>query len=175
MKKILFKTTWVTLLLIGLSLLIWPWVEDRLIQHLINQANTVKINKNHTTSSNFKFSKIKNITAKDVSIATFTSKSNNIIAKIAISSVKINLPIYYGLNNQELLSGVGTMKAQQTLGSGNYVIAGHHVNNEKTLLGPLNKVHLNSNIYLTDGKKLMNIKFITLPILISNFNNYYMR
>jgi sortase A len=156
MKKRLFTFTWIALLITGLSLLIWPLVEDSMIQHLVNQANTAKITQQNTNSdsTNFKFSKIKSITSKDVATAIFTSKSKNIIGRISIPSVQIKLPLYYGLNNKELLSGAGTMKPKQTMGHGNYVIAGHHMNDEKTLLGPLNKVHLNSDVYLTDGKKL---------------------
>lgn len=114
--------------------------------------------------------KIERVTAKDKKHATFNysgveaanisnmlkaMRSNpSVIGKIAIPSVSIRLPIFYGVSNDVLLKGAGTMSPTEKMGEGNYALACHHVPNEHMLFSPLGKVKKNSYVYLTDGKKV---------------------
>lgn len=154
MRKKLFTATWVLLLVVGIFLVSLPFIENSAIQHLISSEMNGKIvQQDKNKNANFDFSKIQSVNASSISKAIFSHK-HTMIGKIAIPSVDISLPVYYGLNNEELLSGVGTMKPNQKLGSGNYAIAGHHMNNEKILFGPLHRVVKTTPIYITNGSKV---------------------
>lgn len=154
MKKKLYTATWVTLLVVGVFLISLPWLENSAIKYLTNSEMNGRIAATaKDKNANFDFRKIESVSASSISKAILNGKKQQMIGKIAIPSVKISLPLYYGLNNQELLSGAGTMKADQKLGEGNFAVAGHHMSNGKILFGPLHKVKKNTEVYFTDGKK----------------------
>ncbi len=51
-----------------------------------------------------------------------------VIGGIAIPELGINLPIFKGLGNTELIYGAGTMKEEQVMGGeNNYSLASHHI------------------------------------------------
>lgn len=173
MKKKLYTTTWVTLLLVGIFLISLPWLENSAIKYLTNSEMNGKIAaSNHQRQANFDFGKIESVSASSISKAILNGKKDQMIGKISIPSVKISLPLYYGLNNQELLSGAGTMKADQKLGEGNYAIAGHHMNNGNILFGPLHKVKRSATIWVTDGKKIYDYR-VQSNQTISQYDVHY--
>lgn len=75
------------------------------------------------------------------------------IGKIAVPAVGLKLPIFEGINDNNLLRGAGTMKENEKMGEGNYALAGHHMNNPDILFSPLAKAQVGELVYLTDGKK----------------------
>lgn len=51
-----------------------------------------------------------------------------VVGGIAIPDLAINLPIFKGVTNDNLLYGAGTMKDNQVMGGeNNYTLASHHV------------------------------------------------
>lgn len=165
MRKKLYTATWVLLLVVGIFLVSLPFLENSAIQHLISSEMNGKIvQQDKNKKANFDFSKIESVSASSISKAIFSHK-HTMIGKISIPSVSINLPVYYGLDNEELLSGVGTMKPNQQLGKGNYAIAGHHMNNEKILFGPLHKVVEGDAIYITNGKKVYKYEVSSVSVI----------
>lgn len=171
MKKILFTIVWVSLLLVGLWFLTAPSIGKLTLLQLSHDANKQSITapQHHR---NFDFSKIKNVDNNSWLQALRHPHHNNIIGKLAIPAIHTKLPIYYGLNNTELLTGVGTMKAKQHMGKRNFAIAGHHMRDKKLLLGSLNRTQLGNQIYLTDGKHVY-IYRIYLKRRISELETHY--
>lgn len=78
----------------------------------------------------------------------------NVIGGIAIPDLEMNLPVFKGIDNTNLLYGAGTMKENQTMGEGNYALASHlvfdQVNSDHLLFSPLERAEVGQKVYLTD-------------------------
>ncbi|TCI58877.1 class A sortase [Exiguobacterium sp. SH3S1] len=72
------------------------------------------------------------------------------IGMITIPDIDLELPILYGLDNENLAVGAGTMRASQQMGSGNYALAGHYTQSPTALFGPLHTIKTGTMIYVTD-------------------------
>ena len=75
----------------------------------------------------------------------------------------INLPIFKGVTNDNLLYGAGTMKDNQVMGGeNNYALASHHVfgltGSSQMLFSPLEKAKVGMTIYLTDKSMIYTYK-----------------
>lgn len=79
-----------------------------------------------------------------------TLNRNLLRGQILIPDVAMNLPIVEGVSNENLYTGASTMKPNQTLGDGNYALAGHLMPDPNTLFSPLKKVATGMNVYVTD-------------------------
>lgn len=84
-----------------------------------------------------------------------------VIGGIAIPELGINLPIFKGLGNTELIYGAGTMKEEQVMGGeNNYSLASHHIfgitGSSQMLFSPLERAQNGMSIYLTDKEKFTN-------------------
>nr|7S53_A Chain A, Class A sortase, sortase A chimera [synthetic construct] len=82
-----------------------------------------------------------------------------VIGGIAIPELGINLPIFKGLGNTELIYGAGTMKEEQVMGGeNNYSLASHHIfgitGSSQMLFSPLERAQNGMSIYLTDKEKI---------------------
>lgn len=74
------------------------------------------------------------------------------IAKIAIPSVNLALPIVKGSGEDNLFRGAATNTTTQELGKGNYSLSSHKMPYDETLLfSPLLRVKNEDMVYLTDG------------------------
>ncbi|OGX79231.1 class A sortase [Exiguobacterium sp. SH31] len=72
------------------------------------------------------------------------------IGMIMIPDIDLELPILYGLDNENLAVGAGTMRASQQMGRGNYALAGHYTQSPTALFGPLHTIKTGTMIYVTD-------------------------
>lgn len=77
-----------------------------------------------------------------------------IIGAIYVPSVDIKLPILYGSNETVLRSAVGTYRANQTFGEGNFVLLGHNARNPKVLFASIRHIQKGDKIYITNKKKV---------------------
>lgn len=145
-------------LLIGLALVfneqIKLFVVDHLSERTMQTIDKKSVKKNEQSKGNFDFKSVKALDVQHVAKAATTANARNAIGKIAIPSVKMRLPILKGLSNENLSTGAGTMKADQTLGQGNYALAGHYMTNQGILFSPLKNVQLGNKLYLTDMSKV---------------------
>lgn len=73
---------------------------------------------------------------------------------VAVPSVRINLPIFAGVANANLLYGAGTVKANQRMGEGNYALASHRTSNPYLLFTPLERIKLGDLIYTSDQSRI---------------------
>ena len=152
-KSWLYRVLALILVVIGLALVFNEQIKTMAIGHMEKSALTTKIYSPKTQKGNFDFATVKAVDNREVVKASMAKQKA--IGKVAIPAVGLKLPIFYGLENSNLIRGAGTMKADQQLGAANnYALAGHHMKNDKILFGPLARVQRGDKIYLTDGQKV---------------------
>lgn len=121
---------------------------DQMSKETIQKPNIEKAKAAPDTT--FDFAKVKNIRLQDVVNAQTKKKDVHAIGAISVPAVHMQLPIVYGISNINLTIGAGTMKQEQVMGQGNYSLAGHNMNNGKTLFSPLTKAKKGMKVYITD-------------------------
>ncbi|NLB21015.1 MAG: class A sortase, partial [Clostridium sp.] len=77
-----------------------------------------------------------------------------IVGQLVVPSINLNIPIFKGINNTNLLAGSATMREDQTMGKGNYPLAGHYVKDKDVLFGSLMDVKEGDIIRLTDKETI---------------------
>lgn len=112
------------------------------------QSNIDSLNPNLA----FNFNAVKPINLMDIKDVEFDKRY--MIGQIAIPNVHLNLPIFYGISNNNLWFGACTMKPHQQMGEGNYALAGHTMPNETLLFTPIHSMQKGDTIYLTDSKNV---------------------
>lgn len=67
---------------------------------------------------------------------------------IEIPDIGMKLPVLEGISQQNLSVGAGTMKPNQTLGKGNFALAGHYMTNTGLLFGGLKNVREGEQVFI---------------------------
>ncbi|WP_025730354.1 class A sortase [Atopobacter phocae] len=146
----------ISLIVFGVLLLLTQPLKNYFVSKWTTENQIVNVTKddikrNMDTEGNFDFEQVKNVDLNDVVKNALNNRGNlPVIGGIAVPSVKLNLPIYKGVAHQQLLSGAGTLRPDQVMGSGNYPLASHRMIDESLLFTPLIHVNMGDLIYLTD-------------------------
>lgn len=119
---------------------------------------------NNKVEGDFNFDNISEISPSKVLLNPGAINKNLIIGQIVIPSLDMNLTIFKGLSENELFAGVGTMKAGQIMGEGNYAIAGHYAEN-KTLFGDLTDIRIGDIVKITDKQKIYEYKIYDTEVV----------
>lgn len=119
----------------------------------VSKVSKATIAKNETAEATYDFSSVQSVSMK--SLLTSDGTDLPVVGGIAIPDLSINLPIFKGVTNDNLLYGAGTMKENQVMGGeNNYALASHHVFDltgaSQMLFSPLEKASVGMTIYLTD-------------------------
>lgn len=119
----------------------------------VSKVSKATIAKNETAEVTYDFSSVQSVSMK--SLLSSDGTDLLVIGGIAIPDLSINLPIFKGVTNENLLYGAGTMKDSQVMGGeNNYALASHHVfgltGSSQMLFSPLEKAKVGMTIYLTD-------------------------
>ncbi|MBE6163733.1 MAG: sortase [Streptococcus gallolyticus] len=127
----------------------------------VSKVSKATIAKNETAEVTYDFSSVQSVSMK--SLLTSDGTDLPVIGGIAISDLAINLPIFKGVTNDNLLYGAGTMKDSQVMGGeNNYALASHHVfgltGSSQMLFSPLEKAKVGMIIYLTDKSMIYTYK-----------------
>jgi len=163
MKKIVTKVLFVLVVVSSILLIFNRPIRNGLMalttnKYLITNVSKNTIKKNSKTTANYDYSSVESISASSVLNSQTSPQDLPVIGGIAIPDLDLNLPIFKGIDNTNLLYGAGTMKENQTMGQGNYVLASHHVfgitGSTKMLFSPLENAKVGMKIYLTDKEKL---------------------
>ena len=158
-KRAIFTFT----ILISLALIFNVQIRNYIMQWQTNNysvANVTQeeIDENMKDETTFDFSAVRSISTEDVLKAQWDSQKLPVIGGISIPELKINLPIFKGLQNTALMYGAGTMKEDQEMGKGNYALASHHIfgvtGASEALFSPLDHAKVGMNIYITDKKDI---------------------
>lgn len=153
-KKILISILVGILVICGLALIFNEQIKSFVVNHISTTALNQPIGNSKGKKGQFDYDAVRPVDTKDVAKAA-TSNDTGSIGKIAIPSVDIHLPVFYGLAQNNLMRGAGTMKPNETMGEeGNYCLAGHHMEDNKILFGPLANIKEGDKIYLTDGNNV---------------------
>ena len=160
MKK---KILGVIIIILGLGLISIP----RLVIRNLDKATEVSLEHFENIDSNkikqndlesvdeeyFDFAAVEEISPTSVLLDPSAINQKLLIGQIVIPSIELNLTVFKGVTESSLLAGVGTMKQNQTMGEGNYSIAGH--NSQKgALFYKLDQVKLGDVIKITDKDKI---------------------
>lgn len=176
MKRKLSLTIGILLLVIGIALVFNKQIMGFVVTHMTEQSiNQFDETKAKNGDVNFDFEDVKNLSIQDVLKAQMNAKDVHSIGAISVPDVKMQLPILYGISNTNLAIGAGTLKKDMELGKGNYALAGHNMNNDKTLFSPLTKAKKDMLMYTTDFKKVYTYKiteiFIIQPTQVEVIND----
>ncbi|MGX9136188.1 class A sortase [Rummeliibacillus sp. JY-2-4R] len=154
-------------LLIGLILSLQKPIMTYLVANMSKEAIQNPKVEQPTVSpdSTFDFTKVKNVQLRDVLAAQTEKKNVKPIGAISVPDVQMQLPIVYGISNVNLTIGAGTMKRDQIMGKGNYALAAHNMNDNKTLFSPLAEAKKGMNVYITDFKNVYEYKISDIFIV----------
>ncbi|WP_432702164.1 class A sortase [Lysinibacillus sphaericus] len=163
-------TVLICLLIIGLLLIFINPIQNAVIAHLSQQLNTTDysakdIEKNNQATADFAFEDVQSLSIAEVLKAQTQLDNLPVIGSIAIPTVELSLPIIKGVGNASLAVGAGTMKANQTLGQGNYALAGHYFENKDILFSPLYNANIGDAIYVTDLTTIYEYKLTTKKVI----------
>lgn len=106
--------------------------------------------------NNFDFNIVEEISPTNVLLDPSKINKDFLLGQIVIPSIELNLTIFKGVSRESLSAGVGTMKPEQTMGEGNYSIAGHNTNG--ALFNKLNEVKENDIVRITDKENIYEYK-----------------
>lgn len=81
-----------------------------------------------------------------------------LIGQLVIPSLDMNLCIFKGTTNYNLLRGLGTMKPDDKMGKGNYTLAGHNNGDKKLLFGALMDIKKGAIVRITDKTNIYEYK-----------------
>ncbi|MFD1420466.1 class A sortase [Lactiplantibacillus songbeiensis] len=157
--KWLGRIVFVILIALSLALIFNEQIKSWLVSSYAPTVTAKSVKKNQTKKGNFDFSKVKSLDFQTVAKARMNKSSIHVIGSIAIPSIDLYLPIGNGVSNETLALAAGTLKADQTMGSGNYALAGHHMIKHGALFSPLYyKSKVGQMIYLSDMSHIYEYK-----------------
>lgn len=139
------------LLLIGTLLLSESWWKDQLATWNSQQV-TAEIQPKQPETGEFEFSNVEPLSWEQLLTVRNRFHELPTLGLISIPDVNLELPILYGLDNENLAVGSGTMDPSQHMGTGNYALAGHYTQSPTALFGPLHTLDIGMSIYVTDMK-----------------------
>ena len=76
--------------------------------------------------------------------------SQLILGSVAVPSLQLSLPILKGATSRNLQIGAGTLKQGERMGTGNYALAAHNMDQPGYLFSSLPQIKAGAKIYLTD-------------------------
>lgn len=159
MKKILATI----LILAGLVLTLTPFLTEQIIKHYnkripIKEITIEEMKSNNETEVDFDFSSVKDVEIKSIIKGAMNFNRDLVVGILLIPDLDVNLPIFKGLSDANLMSGAATMKADQSMGKGNYTLAGHNMKNKDLLFGSLMDIDIGSTVIISDGATIYEYK-----------------
>ncbi|MDR4986261.1 MULTISPECIES: class A sortase [Bacillus cereus group] len=85
-------------------------------------------------------------------VANASLDKKQVIGRISIPSVSIELPVLKSSTEKNLLSGAATVKENQVMGKGNYALAGHNMSKKGVLFSDIASLKKGDKIYLYDNE-----------------------
>ncbi len=163
----------ISFIIIGILLLLAPTIKDKYLASkvsnsvaIIKEVTPEKIKENEQSlEAEFDYSVVEDISVTGTLLNTNKVNKDLIVGQLVIPSVKMNLTIFKGINNTNLLAGSATMRADQKMGIGNYPLAGHYSSKEDLLFGSLMKVKVGDLIRITDKETIYEYKTYEVKVV----------
>lgn len=153
MKKVIS----IILIVLGIGFISLPSIQNKAIEKKTDSVNKTvedisyeEILKNTETDVEFDYNAIEDVSPSNIIFGLINFDRKNVIGQIRIPDVGMNLPLLNGITNSNLAVGATTMKKNQKMGEGNYLLAGHYMKNKDLLFGSLMDVKIGNTVYLTD-------------------------
>lgn len=166
MKRVIALTVPIILILLGLVIILYEPMKNYVVapkeidkvykEELDITKDEIKKNKEENKVK-YDYESIKTLTASD---KIPPPSKEGIIGIVHVPSVGMTMPIKEGVTERILLSGVGTMKPDQEMGKGNYVLIGHNHINPNLLFAPIRRINKGDSIYVTDKEHVYEYKMV---------------
>ena len=130
----------IAIFVLGICLLVvgnFGHVQGFFSQMLQGQVTGTAKNNKQTSKPNYNYSKVKPVSPATLARAYQRRSQYKAVGQIAIPSLNINLNIYRGVGNDELNLGAGSMLPKQKMGHGNYCLAAHNMDDNKSYFSPI--------------------------------------
>lgn len=152
----------IVLIIIGLILIALPMIgqiklKDNIQRVSVEDISAEQLIENQSKvlhQEDFDFSKVKEISPTSSFINPDAIDKSHIIGQLVVPSINLNLTILKGTTDYNLLVGATTMKPSDTMGAGNYTLAGHFNKDKSVLFGGLMDVKIGDKIRITDKYKI---------------------
>ncbi|KID42382.1 class A sortase [Fructilactobacillus fructivorans] len=171
MKKFLGNLLIVVLVVVGLGLVFNSQITSWWVGYQGGQkASSItkqEAKRGNQRKGDYNFSNVKAVDENAIMKST-KAKQSPAIGRIKIPDLKVDLPIFKGLNDDDLTIGAGTMKMDEKMGEKNYVLAGHHMKNPDVLFSPLSRAKVGQKIYLSNPSKKYTYKITSKKIVSEN-------
>lgn len=115
----------------------------------------------------FDFAQVREISPTATLLDNKPIDKSLLIGQLVIPSLDINLCIFKGTTNYNLLRGIGTMKADDKMGEGNYTLAGHNNGDKELLFGSLPDIKKGAIVRITDKTNIYEYKIYETKIVDS--------
>lgn len=162
----------VLLIVFGLLLIFSPKIKDTVVENTVE--NTVEIIADYTPEkikeneqneeAEFDFSIVEDISVTGTLMSSNKVNKDLLVGQLVIPRVGMNIPIFKGINNSNLLAGSATMRKDQKMGTGNYPLAGHYMKEKDVLFGSLMDVQEGDLIRVTDKETIF--EYITYEVKV---------
>lgn len=153
------KRVAVVLFLFGIILLFHGQIRDFFVcnggqKYDIEKVSKKTLEENEQKEATFDFDAVDSLSTESVLKAQMERKDLPVIGSVIVPSVQIQLPIFKGCSNENLLYGAGTLSPDQKMGEGNYALASHRTSNPHLLFTPLDRVEKGAWIALVNAEKI---------------------
>lgn len=162
----------ILLIILGVILIFSPKVKDQVVENKVKETveviegitpEEIKVNEG-SEEAEFDFSIVEDISVTGTLMATGKINTDLLIGQLVIPSVDMNIPIFKGINNANLLAGSATMRNDQKMGAGNYPLAGHYMKEKNVLFGSLMDVKEGDLIRMTDKETIY--EYVTYEVKV---------
>lgn len=159
LKRFFLRVIAYFVLLVGIVLMFHGQIRDFLVkqggeEYQIEKVSKKTLEENQKKEASFDFDAVESLSTESILKARKEHKDLLVIGSIVVPSVSIQLPIFKGCSNENLLYGAGTLSPNQKMGEGNYALASHRTSNLNLLFTPLDRLSLGAEIYLVGSDKI---------------------
>lgn len=128
----------------GVILICFPLLKNVVLVEKTTTATVSEVSK-YSEISQIPFERIEAPSLLEIMTSSNDLKS---IGAIQVPSVDIELPVFAGLSQEELIYGTGAMYPERAPETNNMVLLGHHVGVSDLLFGKLMNVKVGAVVYL---------------------------
>lgn len=160
----------ILLIVIGLILILTPFITEQIVKYHIKNSPIEEISADEIEANNkrevdFDYSAIKDVEITSVVNGAMDFDRELMIGILTIPELDVNLPIFKGLTDANLIAGAATMKPDQAMGQGNYTLAGHKMKNKSLLFGSLMDIDIGTTVMLSDKNTVYEYKIYETAVV----------